>query len=105
MTVPVAGDSLGTTAILGIRLWAAAVARANQRRLELTLDHRLDEFAHPVTQLGFDRIKPIIEKMDGRLGSRLRRRRRRAIDGHGVVSTGVPTPGSFGFQHSETTPS
>ena len=35
MTVPVAGDTARAIAILGIRLWAAVVARANERRLEL----------------------------------------------------------------------
>src|SRR5437764_12071858 len=42
--------------------------------------------------------------MDRRLGFRLQGRRLRAIVGHGVVSTGAPTPGLFGFQHPETTP-
>ena len=83
MTVPVAGDTARTIAILGIRLWAAAVARANERRLEHALDQRLDELTHPVTQLGFDWIKPIVEKMDRRLDFRLQGRRRRAIGGHG----------------------
>jgi hypothetical protein len=50
-----------------IRLWAAAVARADERRLELALDHCLNELAHPIPQTGFDRIKPVIEKMDRRL--------------------------------------
>ena len=53
-------------AIRGIRLWAAAVARANERRLP---NHRLNELTHPLTQPGFDWIKPIIEKMDRRLAS------------------------------------
>src|SRR5207244_5045911 len=70
-------------------LWAAAVARANQRRLELALDHRLNELTHPLTQPGFDGIEPIVEKMDRRRGFRLQGRRRRAIVGHGAVSTGV----------------
>jgi hypothetical protein len=55
-------------AVRGIRLWAAAVARANERRLA---NHRLNELTHPLTQAGFDWIKPIIEKMDRRLGFRL----------------------------------
>jgi hypothetical protein len=105
VTVSVAEDNARAIGILDIRLWAAAVARASERRLELALDHRLDEFAHPVTQPGLDRIKPIVEKMDRRLGYRLQDRRRRAIGGHGVVSTGAPTPGLFGFQRPETTPS
>jgi hypothetical protein len=31
----------------------------------------LDELAHPIAQAGFNRIKPIVEKMDRRLGLRL----------------------------------
>jgi hypothetical protein len=65
--MPVAGDSAPAVGILGIRLWAAAVARADERRLELALDHRLDELAHPIPQPGFDRIKPVIEKTHRRL--------------------------------------
>src|SRR5262249_43291976 len=38
------------------------------------------------------RVKPIVEKMNRRLRFRLQSRRRRAIVGHGVVSTGAPTP-------------
>src|SRR5207237_6720973 len=90
--------------ILGICFGAASLARARERRLELALDHCLDELAHPVAQAGWDRIKPIVEKIDRRLGCRLQDRRCRAIVGHGVVSTGAPTPGLFGFQHPETTP-
>src|SRR6267142_175325 len=99
--MPVASD---TARILGSLLWAAGVARARQCRLELGLDHRLDELTHPIAQAGFDRIKPIVEKMDRRLGLRLQRRRVRAIAGHGVVSTGAQTPGLLGFQNPETTP-
>ena len=93
MAVPVAGDTLQPIAILDIRRWAAAVARASQRRLELALNHRLDELTHPLTQPDFDRVKPIVEKMDRRLRFRLQGRRRRASIGHGVVSTGASTPG------------
>jgi hypothetical protein len=31
----------------------------------------LDELTHPIAQTDFDRIKPIVEKMDRRLGLRL----------------------------------
>jgi hypothetical protein len=70
VTVPVAGDTARAIAILGIRLWVAVVAQADERRLELALDYRLDELTHP----GFDWIKPIVEKMDRRLGFRLQGR-------------------------------
>src|SRR5215475_3882743 len=87
-----AGDRFRSIAILGIRRWAAAVARASQRRLELALNHRLDELTDPLTQPDFDRVKPIVEKMNRRIRFRLQSRRCRAIVGHGVVSTGAPTP-------------
>src|SRR5262249_48598525 len=64
-----------------------------QRRLQLALNHCLDELTYPLTQPDFDRVKPIVEKMDRRLRFRLQGRRRRANVGHGVVSTGAPTPG------------
>src|SRR5438105_665960 len=51
-----------------------------------------------IAQAGFDRIKPIVEKMDRRPGFRLQSHRLRAIVAHGVVSTGAQTPASFGFQ-------
>src|ERR1700720_467804 len=102
--MPVASDTARAIGILGSLLWAAGVARARQCRIELGLDHRLDEPAHPIAQADLDRIKPIVEKMDRRLGLRLQGCRVRAIAGHGVVSTGAQTPGLLGFQHPETTP-
>jgi hypothetical protein len=68
VTVPVTGDTSLPAVILDIRRWAAAIARAGKRRLELALDHRLNELAHPTPQPGFDRIKPVIEKTYRRLG-------------------------------------
>src|ERR1700686_1229918 len=102
--MPVASDTARAIGILGSLLWATGIARARQCRLELSLDHRLDELAHPIAQADFDRIKPIVEKMDRRLSLRLQGCRVRAIAGHGVVSTGAQTPGLLGFQHPETTP-
>jgi len=72
--VAVAGDTFRPIAILDIRRWAAAVARARQCRLELALNHRLDELTDPLTQPDFDRVKPIVEKMDSRLRFRLQGR-------------------------------
>src|SRR5215470_3733077 len=69
--MPVASDTARAISILASLLWAAGVAGARQCRLELGLDHRLDELAHPIAQADFDRIKPIVEKMDRRLGLRL----------------------------------
>jgi hypothetical protein len=39
----------------------------------------LDKLAHSIAQADFDRIKPIVEKMDRRLGLRLQGCRVRAI--------------------------
>src|SRR5215831_5062869 len=101
----VASETFRPITILDIRRWAAAVARASQRRLELALNHRLDELTDPLTQPDFDRVKPIVEKMDRRLRFRLQDRRRRASLAHGVVSTGAPTPGLLWVSPPETTPS
>src|ERR1700745_3840270 len=102
--MPVASNTARAISILGSLLWAAGVAGARQCRSELGLDHRLDELAPPIAQADFDRIKPIVEKMDRSLGLRLHGCRGRAIAGHWVVSTGAQTPGLLGFQNSETTP-
>ena len=104
MAMPVAGDRARRSATLPLGFRLAAIARPAQRCFELALDHRLNEFAHPLAQTGFDRIKPIVEKMYRCLGWQLQSRRLRAIVAHGAVSTGAQTPGSFGFQHPETTP-
>src|SRR5882762_11857978 len=101
--MPVTSDTARAISILASLLWAAGVAGARQYRLELGLDHRLDELAHPIAHADFDRIKPVVEKMDRRLGFRLQGCRVRAIAGHGVVSTGALTPGLLGFQNPETT--
>ena len=84
---------LSPITILAIRRWAAAVARTSQRRLEPAFNHRLEELTYPLTKPDFDRLKPIVEKMDRRLRFPLQSRRRRASVRHGVVSTGAPTPG------------
>ena len=47
VTVPVASDT-ARAIILGIRLGLASIARGREHCLELTLDHRLDQFAHPL---------------------------------------------------------
>src|SRR5882672_9567117 len=107
--MPVASD---TARILGSLLWAAGVARARQCRLELGLDHRLDELTHPIAQPDFDRIKPIVEKRDRRLSLRLQGCRVRVIAGHGMVSTGaqnagivwVSAPGDYATFNSNHTP-
>ena len=72
MAVAVAGETFRPIAILDIPRWAAAVARASQRRVELALNHRLDEITYPLTQSDFDRVKPIVEKIDCRSRFRCR---------------------------------
>src|SRR3954451_21690712 len=99
-----ASDTARALSILGTCFGPASVARARERRLELALNHRLDELAHPVAQAGFDRIKPIVEKIDRRLGCRVQDRRYRAIVGHGVVPRCASTPALFVFQPAEGTP-
>jgi hypothetical protein len=61
-------DLDGEDVTLTLYFGAASVARARERCLEFALDHHLDEFAHTVAHAGFDRIKPIVEKIDPRLG-------------------------------------
>jgi hypothetical protein len=73
-------------------------------RLQLTLDHRLDELTHPITQPASiasnqsSRRWTVISASDG-AGDVV------PLLGHGAVSTGVTTPALVGFQHLETTPS
>jgi hypothetical protein len=74
VTVTVAADTFRPVAILDIPLWAAAVAWASQRRVELALNHRLDEITYPLAQPDFDRVKPIVEKVDCSLRFRLQGR-------------------------------
>src|SRR5271156_53587 len=69
------------------RLRMASVARSRQRNVQLALDHGMDEFANPIAQATFDRIKPAVEKINSRLGCRLRGIRLRGNTCHGVVSS------------------
>jgi hypothetical protein len=98
MAGPVSSNAVRVIAILGTCLCTAGVTRSAQRCIELAFDHLLDEPAHAIAQTGFDRNKPIIEKTDRRRGFQLLARRIRAINRHGVVSTGAPTPASFGLR-------
>src|SRR5215472_1255318 len=95
--MPVASDTARAISILASLLWAAGVAGARQCRLELGLDHRLDELTHPITQADFNRIKPIVEKRDLRLGLRLQGCRVRAIAGHGVSPPALKRRDYLGF--------
>jgi hypothetical protein len=64
----------------------ASVARPRQRNVQLTLNHGMDEFANPIAQPTFDRIEPVVEKINSRLGCRLRGIRLCGNACHGVVS-------------------
>ena len=64
VATPVAGDIASPIGTLLLRLRPAAIARTADRRLELGLDHRLDELAHTVAQTGLDRVKPHVEKIN-----------------------------------------
>jgi hypothetical protein len=47
----------------------------------------MDEFANPIAQASFDRVKPIVEKVDSRPALGLRRLGLRGNVRHGVVSS------------------
>jgi hypothetical protein len=68
------------------RLGSPAIAWARQDGVKLATNHLFDQPAHPVTDSGLDRIKPIIEKVGVTLGRRLRKLRLRGNARHGVVS-------------------
>jgi hypothetical protein len=47
----------------------------------------MDEFPNPIAQASFDRVKPIVEKVDSCLGCGLRGLKLRGNVRHGVVSS------------------
>jgi hypothetical protein len=66
---------------------ASSVTRPCQRSIELAAEQLFDELTRPSPYLGLDRIKPIVEKINGLLGRRLRRIKLRSSVRHGVVSS------------------
>src|SRR5262245_5429173 len=85
MAVAVADDC--DPAIIAIRrLQAASVSGSLQGSVQLAFDHGLNEAAHPITHRGFNWVEPIIEKIHGRIGDRLRGIMLRGSALHGVVS-------------------
>ena len=68
------------------RLRAASVTPPLQRLIQLAFDHGLDEAAHPITNHGFNRVEPIVEKIYSRISDRLRGIMLRGNALHGVVS-------------------
>src|SRR6516162_4330019 len=86
MAVPVTADR-DHAAILTIGgLRAAPVTRPLQRLIQFALDHGMDEAAHALAHLRFNRIKPVVEKIHSRSADRLRELRLRDRALHGVVS-------------------
>ena len=81
----VTGDADRLFRFAARRLRMACVARPQQRHVQLALDHGLDKFANPIAQATFDRIKPVVEKMNSRLACRLLGIRLRGNACHGVV--------------------
>ena len=68
----VTGKTGRTIGILVRPLRSSTVARARKGRIKLALDHALDKAARPIPHAGFDRIEPIVKKVDRRVGCRLR---------------------------------
>jgi hypothetical protein len=66
---------------------ASPVTRPGQHRVEFATDQLFDEPARPSPQLGLERIKPVVEKINSHLGCRLRRIGLRRSARHGVVSS------------------
>ena len=67
--MPVAGDP-GSGAIAPFtRGGPPCIARPGKSFVELGPDHRLDEIADPIAQAGFDRVKPVVEKISRRLAA------------------------------------
>ena len=87
VAVAVTGGPLRAFAIAARLLRTAAIARPRYRRLEFGLDHRFDEVANPSAYAGFDRIKPVVEKMHIRCRLGLRKFKLRGNARHGVVSS------------------
>src|SRR5258707_554030 len=73
--------------IVARRLRTASVVRPRQNHVELAFEHGLQKFPSPIAKTRFDRIKPVVEKMDSCFGLGLRRIRLRGNACHGVVSS------------------
>jgi hypothetical protein len=66
---------------------ASPVTRPGKHSIELAADQFFDELTRPSPHRGLDRIKPVVEKLNSHLSSRLRRIRLRGMAHHGVVSS------------------
>jgi hypothetical protein len=74
---------------------AAGVARVRQHLIELSFEHRLQEFPGSLTKASFDRVEPVVEKLLSRLDFGLRQTRRRDSLRHGAISASAETPESL----------
>src|ERR1700674_2481718 len=86
MAVAVTGGPDRSLRIVPRRLRTASVVRARQNHVELAFEHGLQKFSSPIAKARFNRIKPVVEKMNSRFGLGLRRIRLRGNACHGVVS-------------------
>ncbi len=87
VTVAMAGNRLCRAGRVARARRNTPIARSRQHRIELLFHHRLDEIAHPAADAGFDRVKPVVEKLGGRLRCSCRGIRLRDMLLHGVVSS------------------
>ena len=62
------------------------IAWAGQRIIQFASNEFLDEGANAIAHPALDRVKPVVEKVGGGVGCRLKRISRRGNVGHGVVS-------------------
>ena len=67
VAMAVTGKTDRTIGILVRQLWSSTVARAQKSQIKLAVDHGLDKAAHPIPHAGFDRIEPIVKKVDRRV--------------------------------------
>src|SRR5215472_7757922 len=84
MAMPVTDDCNPAIAGAARRLRVASVSGSLQGYAQLAFDHGLDKTAHPITNHGFNRVKPIVEKIYSRISDRLRGIMLRGNALHGV---------------------
>src|SRR6266496_4988233 len=100
MAMPVNDDCNPAIAGAARRLRVASVSGSLQGYAQLAFDHGLDKTAHPITNHGFNRVEPIVEKIYSRISDRLRGIMLRGNALHGVVSyPGASTPDDFEVEH------
>src|SRR5437588_4087754 len=71
MAMPVTTATLPSLALLDDCGWRPYWGSL-QGYAQLAFDHGLDEAAHPITNHGFNRVEPIVEKIYSRISDRLR---------------------------------